>query len=138
MNIKHHNLGMTLVELLFALALAAVLLSLAVPAYRGFTAESRLSSTTNLLVAHLNAARNEAVTRGEPVTVCVSVDESSCTDSTGWEYGWIMFTDSEGEPGVRDGDDELLFTARPQSHDVSLQADGPYVRFNALGGIETP
>lgn len=130
------NLGFTMVELVITLAVAAVLTVLSIPSFLEYVANSRMSSATTLLVSHLNAARSEAVTRGEPVTVCASVDESSCAARTGWESGWIVFTDSDGEPGVRDGDDRLLLAARPDiGGDLSLEAGDAYVRFGTLGEI---
>lgn len=127
--------GFSLPELLVALSVAAVMVSFAVPSYRELAAGSRMSSATNLLVAHLNAARTEAVTRGVPVAVCVSVDHAACSGTTNWETGWIAFTDAEGEPGKLDGADALLAVGQPPGRDLSLKSDQSYVRYDALGGL---
>lgn len=133
---KRYNLGMTLVELLITLSVGALLMALAVPSYREYVANTHISSTTNLFVAHLNTARTEAITRGEPVSICASADEANCDNATGWDSGWIVFTDSnDGEPGVVDGADQILLIAQAQKQGLSLTSENAYIRFGALGEI---
>jgi len=120
-------------ELLVTLAVAGVLAAFAVPSFNEFVAKSRVSSTTNLLVAHLSSARSEAVTRGAPVTICTSTDQATCSGSTDWSAGWIVFTDATGTHGELDGSDELLHSAEPTDDGLSLQAGSTYVRFDPMG-----
>jgi len=133
---RRNQHGFTLMELLVTLAVAAILMAFAVPSFRDYTANSRVSSSSNLLVTHLNAARGEAVTRGMPVAVCTSADQETCSDSTDWSSGWIVFTDNSGEPGVPDGDDQLLHATVPPNRGLSLQSASTYVRFGAIGESE--
>lgn len=99
--------GFTLIELLVGLAVAAVLLVVAVPAYRAMIERNLVASQANSLLADLHFARSEAVTRGRDVTVCKSGDGQSCTADGGWQQGWIIFVDTTNS-GVRDGADEPL------------------------------
>lgn len=86
--------GFTLVELMITLSIAVILLTVGVPSFSTMIQNNRLTSNTNDLVSALNLARSEAVTRGVRVTVCKSSDQSTCdTSTTGWEQGWIIFTD---------------------------------------------
>lgn len=86
--------GFTLVELLVTLTMAVILLAVGVPSFRTVIQNNRLTSGTNDLVSALNLARSEAVTRGLRVTVCKSADQATCdTSGSGWEQGWIVFTD---------------------------------------------
>lgn len=133
---RRANRGYSMIELLVTLSVAGVLVSAAIPSFRDYVASSRLSSGTNLLATHLNAARSEAVTRSMPVAVCASADQATCSDSTDWSSGWIVFTDATGEPGVFDGDDELLHADQPPNRDLSLQSDSTYVRFGTIGQSE--
>ncbi len=66
------NRGMTAVELLFTMAIAALVMALAVPNFRDFVQNNRAAEEANALVGALALARSEAVTRGVPVTVCSS------------------------------------------------------------------
>ncbi|MES2369190.1 MAG: GspH/FimT family pseudopilin [Pseudomonadota bacterium] len=101
--------GFTLIELLVTLAVAAILLTVAVPNYRMFVMNSRMTTQANDLITALNMARSEAVKRGASVTVCASSNSTLTTANCmgGWAQGWLVFTDS-GTLGVVDGNDLRL------------------------------
>lgn len=61
--------GLTLIELMIALAMIAVLMSLAVPSFNTYLQRNRLKSAALGLEADLRDARHEAVRRGLPVRV---------------------------------------------------------------------
>ena len=61
--------GLTLPELLVALAVVAILVALAAPSFRGLIEVQRLRSFNSQLVTDLQFARNEAATRGVPLRV---------------------------------------------------------------------
>ena len=86
--------GFTAVELLFSLAITGLVTALAVPSFRDFLQNSRTAEEANALVGALALARNEAVTRGVPVSVCSSTDNETCADDPDWTTGWIVFTDA--------------------------------------------
>lgn len=79
-----------------ALAVAAVLVTVAVPAYQGLVQGSLMTAAVNSLSADLHFARSEAVTRGYTVIVCKSSDGASCAENGGWDQGWIVYA---SEPG---------------------------------------
>jgi type IV fimbrial biogenesis protein FimT len=85
--------GFTLVELMVAVSIAAILLAVGIPSFRSTIASNRLTSTTNDLVGTLSQARSEAIRRGARVTVCVSSDGETCATTGTWEQGWISFVD---------------------------------------------
>src|SRR5277367_3145724 len=85
--------GFTLVEVVVTVAVAAILLSIAVPSFRYVTNSNRIAGESNGLVGDLQFARAEAIKEGRTVTVCVSTDGANCTGSTSWEGGWIVFSD---------------------------------------------
>jgi type IV fimbrial biogenesis protein FimT len=73
--------GITLIEIMVTVAIAAILMSVAVPAFRGLIAGSRASTAANEILASLIIARSEAVKRG--ITVVVQAEGNDWTD--GWE-----------------------------------------------------
>lgn len=85
--------GVSLIELMVALVIMAILLGVGVPSFRSFLAGNRLSSSSNEMVSALALARSEAVRRGTRITVCKSANGTGCTTAGGWEQGWIVFTD---------------------------------------------
>lgn len=61
--------GLTLVELLVAVAIMGIVLTLAVPAFNDLIARERLRGTHAQLLADLKYARSEAVQRNEAVRI---------------------------------------------------------------------
>lgn len=86
--------GFTLIELMVAVAILAILLAVGVPSFQSFIASSRLTTANNDLVGAITLARSEAIRRGSRVTVCKSANSTACTDDGGWQQGWIVFIDT--------------------------------------------
>ena len=114
------NKGFTLIELLVAVAVFSVMIAFAAPNLNDFTKRNRLSSQTNIMVAHLNLARSEAVKRNASVSACISNSAfSACTSPTAttsqpWENGWIVFTDTDGDGNYETGDGDTLLQVGEQ------------------------
>jgi len=107
--------GITLVELMVTIAIAAILMAVAAPAMTSFLLQGRISAHVNDLVGAINLARSEAVKRGGGVTICRSSDQASCsTATTGWEVGWIVFADPNLNATVDAGETIIhVFPALP-------------------------
>jgi type IV fimbrial biogenesis protein FimT len=86
--------GFTLVELITAVAVLAVLVALAVPNFNDATLSARLNGFANNLVASAQVARSEAIKRNSTITLCASSDGATCAVSGGWEQGWVVLTDA--------------------------------------------
>lgn len=78
--------GFTLTELMVTVAIAAILLTIAVPQFRRQIEQSQFTNTSNELLGVMNYARAEALRRSRPVTVAPLV-------GTSWDSGWQMFLD---------------------------------------------
>lgn len=87
------NSGVTLIELLIAVAVLAIGAVLAIPSFTELVKNNRLTSASNNLVRALQLARSEAVKRNAPVTVCRSQDQAQCKTGSGWTDGWIVFVE---------------------------------------------
>jgi len=111
---KMHLEGVTLIELMVTLALAAILVAVSVPALSNLIDNSRMNSAVNDLVSTVHFARTEAVKRRRNVVICPSsnwdTDNPSC-DDTGFEQGWIVFNDEDGDQEAGAG--EVLKTHAP-------------------------
>lgn len=130
--------GFTLVEMVITVAVAALLLSVAVPSYRGLMQSSRITAQTNDIVSALHLARSEAVKRGVAVTLCPTTDGSTCAGATDWTSGWLAFTDHSGTAGQLDGSDHTLRSWGALSGEATLTGSVSFVRFQPLGVLASP
>ena len=92
---RQAHAGVTMMELLVVMVVAAILLALGVPSYRYVTYSNRVSSEVNALLGDLQYARSEAIKEGQTVTVCpVNVTPpTACATSSSWQTGWMVFSD---------------------------------------------
>jgi type IV fimbrial biogenesis protein FimT len=115
--------GFTLVELLVALAVGAILLTIAIPGYAFLVNASRLATATNDLVTTLHLARSEAIKRGIRVTVCKTSSPGAvtpaCDATASWQQGWLVFVDGDTR-GVIDGGDLPLWVQHRSPPEVSI------------------
>jgi len=95
--------GFSLVELLVVIGIGGILLASALPAIGEYLRNNRLTSQTNTLVATINFARGEAITRNQNVFVS-ALDMSDATNT--WGKGWEVWVD-----GRQDGDGVCATTA---------------------------
>src|SRR6056297_2363999 len=85
--------GFTMMELLIAIAVVAILATLAVPSFSDLLARNRGAGQVNGLIAGINAARAEAVKRSENVQFCTSADNTSCNGTAA--SPWIVALESD-------------------------------------------
>lgn len=121
MTAPHVERGFTLIELLVTLSIAAIMLTIAVPNFRNFLLNTRISSQTNDFVLALASAKSEAVKRGVTVTVCSRATDATCAASTTWDSGWLVFVDNNGG-GTVDGADVVLQVRAPLEGSNTLRA----------------
>lgn len=139
----NRNRGYTMVELMFTVAIAGVVMALAVPNFRDFVLNNRAAEEANALVGALMVARSEAVTRGVRVSVCSSTNGATCGGSNDWTTGWIVFTDQNtplgqvtavAAPAVPDTVLRVMPALRTGS---DLSADADFVTYAATGFLAT-
>jgi prepilin-type N-terminal cleavage/methylation domain-containing protein len=135
--------GFTLIELMVALAIGAVLTAIAAPSFKGTFAKYRMQTESSNLLDSLLLAREEARNSASPVSVCRSSDGTSC-GATAWRGGHIVFRDG-GTAGVVDGTDVVIRRVQAAREDIAitttLQQSGNafsrgYLQFVADGKLD--
>lgn len=121
--------GHTLVEVLFVLVIAAILVSLAMPAMRGMLQQHRLSATVNDFLAAVTLARSEALRRSAQVVLLPA--------GVGWSSGWVVAVDRNANLQY-DAGDELVYSHAPPPADIAISASftdnsRPYLAYGAGG-----
>ncbi|HEY4210630.1 MAG TPA: GspH/FimT family pseudopilin [Steroidobacteraceae bacterium] len=130
--------GFTLVELMFGILLLSILMALAIPSFRQYTASTRTSAASNNLASAFAVARSEALTRTVNVSICGSNNQKTCIASPGtnWTGGWIAFTDNNGN-GAVDPTDQFIQAWPAAGGNVAVTAGSAYVQYSARGMSNT-
>lgn len=79
--------GFTLVELVITIAVAAVLVTIAVPSFQHIIASSKLTSTANSMVSALHVARMQAVKRNAEAQFCSNDSSANGSETLGTACG---------------------------------------------------
>jgi type IV fimbrial biogenesis protein FimT len=133
--------GFTLVELMVVIAIAGILAMIAAPSFSRMIESTALSSDVNTFLADARFARNEAVRRGTVVVMCSSTNPEAttptCSESTVWNTGWIMFEDKDND-GSHASDEPLLRQQSPLNSSGSITSVAKFkFLFVATGRIRT-
>ncbi len=116
--------GLTLIELMVTIAIAAILLAIAVPNLQNLFINNRLVTASNSFVASLNTARSEAIRRG----ASVSLRRNSTTSGDWGSAGWTMFVDSDAD-GTLDSGETTLKIENALPSPLTLYANANFVNF---------
>ena len=115
--------GFTLLELMFVLAAAAILLSVGLPSYQSVMRNARLNVSVNDVVASMQLARSEAVKRRGPVVICTSGGGDACDPNADWHQGWIVWSDDDAD-GARAEQEQVLQRRDSMRRDVKVRLPG--------------
>ena len=127
--------GMTLIELLVAIALVTILMGIAVPSFNDFRRNADLTSTANTFLSSMSVARAEAMKRALNVYVAPI--------GATWSTGWRVFADVDNNQSYTAGTDTVVSEAAAFPTGVTVNetasatgfVDGTtrYVMFNGSG-----
>ncbi len=130
---KNRQSGVSVIELMFAIALLSIILGLAIPTFRETIQNNRLIAQNNEFVTALNYARSEALRRAGSVTVCASGDGATCSGDTNWSTGWIVFADPNSD-GTLTAPEAPLQVWPATGNGLTLNAGArPFIRYTSTG-----
>ncbi len=109
--------GFTLLEILIAVAIFLLIITIASVSYRSFTDDTNSRAASSDLHSSLVLARIEAIKRGGWVRVCGSDNGDDC--NSGFGEGWIVYHDKNND-GVFDNQDAFIKREEINSAKVNL------------------
>ena len=119
--------GFTLIELMVTIVVAAIIASIALPAFQNLIISNRLNTTATEMVDAISFSRSESIKLNRPITFCraSSAAANTCAAGTGWEH-WIVV---DGNRVLRRGllntfDGTLGVTSDLTEHRATFGGDG--------------
>ena len=141
-----------MIELLVTLAVAAILATLAVPAFRDVYIKNNTAAIANEFTGSILRARSAAASRNMCVVMCRSTttldainqnSQPSCADDSvkqDWTDGWLIFGNPDCDPNLPGpGPGLFIGIVTPARSNFTLKYIGPgadhrdYLMFSALG-----
>jgi type IV fimbrial biogenesis protein FimT len=132
---RRYSSGMTLIELMVAMIIAAILLAVALPSFNAAIERNRMAASINEFTAGVTLARSEAIRRNAVTGVCASSDQATCTGT--WLQGWMAWADANrnGAPDAGEAVRVGQFGANDTIQDPPPATD---MRFSARGRRTLP
>ncbi|MEM8561147.1 MAG: GspH/FimT family pseudopilin [Pseudomonadota bacterium] len=127
--------GFTLVEMMVAILILAVLLVLSAPGLNNLIKNNRMLSHVYSVRAALNGARAEALAQRSTVTLCRSVDGETCASVPGdWNTGFVAFLDDGADSSVDDPNELMVISKVIDENLLTMEySAGDAVRFDSRG-----
>lgn len=120
--------GFSLLELIVAIIVAAILAALAVPSFRTLVQKHRLRVAVDTLQAAVQYARTEAVVRANYVSVCASADAATCSGNNRYETGWLVYVHPVATTQATDA-----FSTNASAGMQVLRTSGAFNGISAIG-----
>ena len=133
--------GFTLIEMMIAVAVIAILIRIVAPTLRDVVLNARMAAQASTLMVDLATARSEAVHRSTRVAICTSSTGVACTN-TSWDQGWLLFVDKDLDGKVSAGEQVLKVSSALHvgntlivSGDAAAPGGGRYVPYRPSGAV---
>jgi type IV fimbrial biogenesis protein FimT len=119
--------------------IVGILASVGTASFKYVSTSNRISSEINGMLGDMQYARSQAIKTGTTVTVCPSSNPTAtsptCTGTTTWTTGWVVFLDFNGNGSFDAGTDTVIRYQNSISPDTLVSSTGTfkYITFNREG-----
>lgn len=128
--------GFTLLELMVALVVVSILLTVGLPSFSASVRQNCTITAANTLLTVLTAARSEALKRDRNVGVCKSSNGTACAtgDAVTWDIGYLIYVDADGDR-EKDAGEPVIRTELPLSACATITGAGNFVNKITYSGL---
>jgi len=130
---KKRQRGVTLVEMMITLAIAAILLTLVAPNVQSILTKNKITAEINDVSGLLQFARYTAIDEQTTVVVCPTSDFENC--GADWNAPKMVFVDNNAN-ATRDAGEALLLSSQATSATNKMSASANVIRFLDSGGAQ--
>lgn len=124
--------GFTLIELMIAIAVLALVTVIGFPAFSGIFERSRADSDLSDLLRAFSLARLEAINESTDVKIIADTDDD-------WSQDLIIFIDENNNDSVNTGERVIRrYTGFSAGASISATGGVGSIVFDSLGGLKTP
>jgi type IV fimbrial biogenesis protein FimT len=126
---EYQNNGMSLIELMITLMIAAILTSLALPGFRNFLDNVKVTTAASQFRSAISLARTEAMRRGVRVDLIPSKGRD-------WSQGWMVVLDTNNNQQADTGEVILYYGGKMPDQlfiIAGLRDAKPYLSFDPSG-----
>lgn len=127
------NSGFTLIELMVAIAVLAILLAIGLPSFQESLRSNRVTTAANEFLTAISLARSEAIRSTRGAGVCASADGATCAGT--WNDGWLVWLDANGNGTLEGGENVVRYTQSKGK--LSLTGSVQTLAFDPRGRITT-
>ena len=120
---RARDYGYSLLELLMTIAIAAVILTLGLPAFASLKARNAQRVEVNALFHAVHLARKSSIMRRQVVSLCPTVDGASCNPGRDWSGGFLVFENSDRDEPPELDDGEIVLHRHLASGAVQITAN---------------
>jgi type IV fimbrial biogenesis protein FimT len=137
--LKRSSAGFTLTEVIIVMMVVGILAAIGTPTFKYVTTSNRISGEVNGLLGDMQFARSEAIKSGTTVSICTSSTGTTCSGSSSWQSGWIVFIDLNGDGIFQPANDTIVRTQPAFSSTDTFVASQAYsaITYNRMGYAPT-
>ncbi|MEM7283657.1 MAG: GspH/FimT family pseudopilin [Pseudomonadota bacterium] len=131
--------GVTLIELMFAIAILSIVLGVGVPSFIGIIQTNRMAALNNDVMTAIHRARSEAVKMRTNTVLCPTAAPAAAAPACGGTLtqGWVVFSDVNGNGAIDAPADLVLLTHEAILGNMTVNADGTHLSFASTGFAQT-
>jgi len=120
-------------ELMVTMAIAAILLTTAVPSFKNYSWNLKMRTAMDQLQTDMTLARGYAISHNAQTVICPADKPDSCSGETAWQSGWLVFVDLNGDREKQQGEPMLKHANTIENLKINSSRSRTYIRFLANG-----